>query len=122
MADRRDAVIETLDHERRHVDRGQHAANVDLRDHAHDSEQRARAEGGPAGCRLHRANIEQLHDRVTNVRRITDAEIDRFYELIDDPSFTVSSYPLVSARPPAAFVTRDTRSGRERPRAHRHHA
>ncbi len=54
--------------------------------------------GGSAGSRLHRANIEQLHDRVTEVGRITDAEIDRFYELIDDPSFSVSSYPLVSAR------------------------
>jgi SAM-dependent methyltransferase len=54
--------------------------------------------GGSPGCRLHRANIEQLKDRVGAVGRITDAEIERFYELVEDPSFSVNSYLLVSAR------------------------
>ena len=54
--------------------------------------------GGSPGCRLHRSNIEQLHDRVADVGQISDGEIDRFYELIEDPSFSVNSYMLVSAR------------------------
>jgi SAM-dependent methyltransferase len=54
--------------------------------------------GGSPGCWLHRSNIEQLQDRVAEAGRITDAELERFYELIDDPSFSVNSYTLVSAR------------------------
>jgi SAM-dependent methyltransferase len=54
--------------------------------------------GGSPGCRLHRSNIEQLQDRVADVGRFTDAELERFYELIEDPSFSVNSYTLVSAR------------------------
>ena len=54
--------------------------------------------GGSPGCRLHRSNIEQLEDRVTDIGHITPAEIERFYELIEDPSFSVNSYMLVSAR------------------------
>jgi hypothetical protein len=55
-------------------------------------------EGGSPGCRLHRANIEQLEDRVAAAGGITNAELRRFYELIEDPSFSVNSYMLVSAR------------------------
>jgi SAM-dependent methyltransferase len=54
--------------------------------------------GGSPGCRLHRANIEQLHDRIADVGQITDAEIERFYALIEDPSFSVNACLLVSAR------------------------
>lgn len=54
--------------------------------------------GGSPGCRLLRSNIEQLHDRVADVGRLTDGELERFYELIDDPSFSINSYMLVSAR------------------------
>jgi SAM-dependent methyltransferase len=54
--------------------------------------------GGSPGCRLHRSNIEQLEDRVADVGQITHDEIERFYHLIDDPSFSVNSYMLVSAR------------------------
>lgn len=54
--------------------------------------------GGSPGCRLHRFNIEQLHDRVADVGRLGDREIERFYEVIEDPSFSVNSYTLVSAR------------------------
>jgi hypothetical protein len=54
--------------------------------------------GGSPGCRRQRPNIEQLQDRVAEAGRITDAELERFYELIDDPSFSVNSYTLVSAR------------------------
>jgi SAM-dependent methyltransferase len=54
--------------------------------------------GGSPGCRLHRSNIEQLHERIAEVGQLTRTEIERFYELIDDPAFSVNSYTLVSAR------------------------
>ena len=54
--------------------------------------------GGSSGCRLHRANIDQLQDRVADAGHITDHEFERFYELIEDPSFSANSYMLVSAR------------------------
>lgn len=54
--------------------------------------------GGSPGCRLHRSNIEQLQGRVADRGQITPEEIERFYELIEDPSFSVNSYMLVSAR------------------------
>jgi SAM-dependent methyltransferase len=54
--------------------------------------------GGSSGCRLHRANIEQLRDRVAQAGPVTDVEFERFYELIEDPAFSVNSYMLVSAR------------------------
>jgi hypothetical protein len=41
---------------------------------------------GIAGLSAHRSNIEQLQDRVAEAGRITDAELEPFYELIDDPS------------------------------------
>jgi hypothetical protein len=46
-----------------------------------------------------------LQDRVAEAGRITDAELERFYELIDDPSFSVNSYALVSARTTPRGVT-----------------
>lgn len=52
--------------------------------------------GGSTGCELHRANIEQLRDRLIGTGLLTDQEIDDFYELIDDPAFSVNSYLLVS--------------------------
>jgi SAM-dependent methyltransferase len=54
--------------------------------------------GGSPGCRLHRANIEQLEDLVVDVGEVTRGELAHFYELIEDPSFAVNSYTLVSAR------------------------
>jgi SAM-dependent methyltransferase len=56
------------------------------------------APGGSHGCRLHRANVEQLRDRLTDQGLVSEAEIECFYELIEDPAFSVTSYPLVSAR------------------------
>jgi len=55
------------------------------------------ASGGFAACRLHRANIEQLRGQLVSHGLLNDGEIERFYELIEDPSFAVNSYPLVSA-------------------------
>lgn len=52
--------------------------------------------GGSIGCQLHRANIEQLRDRLTGAALLTDREIQGFYELIDDPTFSINSYLLVS--------------------------
>jgi ubiquinone/menaquinone biosynthesis C-methylase UbiE len=53
--------------------------------------------GGSPGCRTHRANMEQLHDRLTGSGLVTGDEIARFIRLVEDPSFAVSSYLLVSA-------------------------
>jgi hypothetical protein len=41
VAGRRDAVAEALDHQRGHVDRGQHRADVDVVDHLRQPEERA---------------------------------------------------------------------------------
>jgi len=54
--------------------------------------------GRSLGCQLHRANIEQLRDRLTDRGMLSDREIETFYELIEDPAFSVNSHPLVSAR------------------------
>ncbi|MGW0710944.1 class I SAM-dependent methyltransferase [Streptomyces sp. NPDC002643] len=65
--------------------------------------------GGGEGIRLHRANIEQTARRTgeAEVRIgatrigdtwLGDGELRRFMELLDDPGFVVTSYPLVSAR------------------------
>lgn len=54
-------------------------------------------EGGLIGCRLHRANIAQLHERLVGSGRLTDDEIARFHEMVEDPRFAVSSHLLVSA-------------------------
>jgi SAM-dependent methyltransferase len=54
--------------------------------------------GGSAGCRLHHANIEQLHDRLTEQHLLTVEEIERFHTLIDDPAFSCNNYAMVSAR------------------------
>jgi SAM-dependent methyltransferase len=54
--------------------------------------------GGSLGCRLHRANVDQLRERVADAGRIAEGEFERFYELIEDPSFSANSYMLVSAR------------------------
>jgi SAM-dependent methyltransferase len=54
--------------------------------------------GGSSGSRLHRANIDQLQDRVADVGHLTGREFQRFYELIEDPAFSANSYMLVSAR------------------------
>jgi SAM-dependent methyltransferase len=72
--------------------------------------------GGSPGCRLHRSNIEQLQDRVVDVGHIAREELERFYELIEDPSFAVSSYMLVSARGRRPVETK-TRARSAGPRA-----
>lgn len=53
--------------------------------------------GGGTGVRLHRANIEQVAPQLT-AGGITDTELARFYALLQDPAFAVSSYPLISVR------------------------
>jgi SAM-dependent methyltransferase len=72
--------------------------------------------GGSAACRLHRSNVEQLQDRVVDVGHIAREELERFYELIEDPSFAVSSYMLVSARGRRPVETK-TRARSAGPRA-----
>ncbi|NNN37394.1 methyltransferase domain-containing protein [Streptomyces sp. S3(2020)] len=51
-------------------------------------------QGGGEGIRLHRVNTEQ----VAGLLEVSAEELDRFLALLDDPSFVVNSYPLVSAQ------------------------
>ncbi|MEU6376663.1 methyltransferase domain-containing protein [Streptomyces sp. NPDC046909] len=51
-------------------------------------------QGGGEGIRLHRVNVEQ----VAGTLDLPATDLDRFLALLDDPSFVVNSYPLVSAR------------------------
>lgn len=51
-------------------------------------------QGGGEGIRLHRVNTEQ----VAGLLEVSAEERDRFLALLDDPSFVVNSYPLVSAQ------------------------
>jgi SAM-dependent methyltransferase len=52
--------------------------------------------GGSAGTRLHQANIEQLTPRLLATELLDQREISNFHRLLDDPTFSVNSYLLVS--------------------------
>jgi len=54
--------------------------------------------GGSPGFALFRANIEQLRDRLVDLGLVTNREIDRVYELFEDPEFSCNHQPLVSGR------------------------
>lgn len=54
--------------------------------------------GGSTGIRLHRANVDQLADRLVASGRTTAAELDAFRRLLDDPGLTVNSHLLISTR------------------------
>jgi hypothetical protein len=47
MTGRRDAVIETLEYQGGHVNRGQHGAHVDIADHPDYAQERARVDRHP---------------------------------------------------------------------------
>jgi len=49
--------------------------------------------GGSPGCDLHRVNVEQVRDQMTEV---TDDELAAFWALLRDPGFAVASYPLIT--------------------------
>jgi SAM-dependent methyltransferase len=51
--------------------------------------------GGDAAIGLHRANTEQVRDEL-RAAGVDDRTLHEFWALLDDPSFTVTSYPLVS--------------------------
>jgi SAM-dependent methyltransferase len=53
--------------------------------------------GGSTGMALHQANISQTARHLI-ADGITRDELTRFHALIEDPSFIVNSYPLISAR------------------------
>ena len=60
--------------------------------------------GGGAGINLHRANIEQMADRLQEAG-VEGGELDQFLALLKDPAFVVNSPTLISAwgrRPRAA--------------------
>ena len=52
--------------------------------------------GGSAGAMLWRANIEQLRPKLVGRGLLTALEIERLGQLVDDPTFSVNSYLLVS--------------------------
>jgi SAM-dependent methyltransferase len=54
--------------------------------------------GGSVGVQLHRANCDQLAERLIASGRTTAAELDMFRRLLDDPSFAVNSLVLISTR------------------------
>jgi SAM-dependent methyltransferase len=49
--------------------------------------------GGSHAIGLHRANTEQVRDSLPGISR---EQLDAFWELLRDPRFAVSSYPLIS--------------------------
>ncbi|MFI7344009.1 methyltransferase domain-containing protein [Streptomyces sp. NPDC050085] len=51
--------------------------------------------GGDIGTRLHRANTQQCEEKLL-ARGVTADELRAFWTLLDNPGFTVNSYPLVS--------------------------
>jgi SAM-dependent methyltransferase len=50
--------------------------------------------GGSPGARLDQANFSQVRSRLVEQGWITDAELDRLLEMLDDPDFEISS-PLM---------------------------
>jgi len=54
--------------------------------------------GGSTGIQLHRANCDQLADRLVASGHSTPAELDTFRRLLDDPALTVNSLTLISTR------------------------
>lgn len=53
--------------------------------------------GGHAGCRVHTTNLDRLHDQLI-AAGLTQAELDQFHQLMDDPLFTARSWQYISAR------------------------
>ena len=54
--------------------------------------------GGSPGFRLYRANIEQLRERLTDPGLLSNPEIDRFCDLLENPQFSYHHQPMVSGR------------------------
>jgi SAM-dependent methyltransferase len=52
--------------------------------------------GGSAAIGLHRANTVQVRGELESKGLATEAEIEEFLTLLDDPALAVSSYPLFS--------------------------
>ncbi|MGH9039567.1 MAG: class I SAM-dependent methyltransferase [Acidimicrobiia bacterium] len=61
--------------------------------------------GGSAGCDLHRANFEQLRDKIIASGAVKAEDLDRVAELLVDPAFAVTSYLLVSTWGAAACLS-----------------
>ena len=54
--------------------------------------------GGSVAIQLHRANADQLAERLVASGRTTPEELDTFRRLLDDPKLTVNSLVLISTR------------------------
>jgi uncharacterized membrane protein YhfC len=51
---------------------------------------------GSPGALLWQANIEQLRPKLTGDGLLSEHEVERFCQLVEDPDFSVNSYVLVS--------------------------
>ncbi|QNP76132.1 class I SAM-dependent methyltransferase [Streptomyces roseirectus] len=80
---------------------GRHArgamAKVGLTDLT-ESEHTEEWHGGGTEISLHRHNVAQTTDRLTSDEGISPDELARFDTLLENPSFAVSAYPLISVR------------------------
>ncbi len=54
--------------------------------------------GGSIGIRLHRANCDQLAERLIASGRTDSAQLDTFRQLLDNPALAVNSLLLISTR------------------------
>lgn len=54
--------------------------------------------GGSPGAAIMLANVEQLGDRMTELAGVSRQEIGCFCELLENPDFSFSYQPMVSAR------------------------
>jgi hypothetical protein len=54
--------------------------------------------GGSIGIRLHRANCDQLAERLVASGRTDPAQLDKFRQILDNPALTVNSLLLISTR------------------------
>ncbi|MGW3468170.1 class I SAM-dependent methyltransferase [Saccharopolyspora sp. NPDC000995] len=53
--------------------------------------------GGSVGIHLHRVNTEQVEDQLI-ASGVAPEDLREFWSLLDDPRFTVNSYPLVTVQ------------------------
>jgi SAM-dependent methyltransferase len=96
-----DALIEILEH--------RHGADLDWAHQVraamveaglgniHTTEHAETWTGGGAGCRLHHVNSVQKHHALLDAG-LTEAEIDRFRQVVADPGFSARSWQFVCTR------------------------
>jgi hypothetical protein len=56
------------------------------------------AAGGSPGARLMRSNMEQLRERLTGLELLSQRDLRRYCDLLENPEFSFSLPPLVCGR------------------------